>query len=65
MFIYLAETFSKYGPDRKCELTNQCAEQLTAQLVYPVKLLKSPTQNALVSVSHFNTLQQEVSVTVQ
>lgn len=57
-----AETFSKYGPDRKFVRTNQC---VTVHLVYPVKLHGSPTQHARVSVSHSNTLQQEVSVTVQ
>lgn len=47
-----AETYPKYGPDRKCARTDQCVAQLTVRLVYPVKLHRSPTQNAWVSVSH-------------
>lgn len=65
MFIYLSEAAPKYGLDRKSERTKQCVTQLTVPLVHPLILHSSPTQNASVSVSHTNTLQQEVSVTAQ
>lgn len=46
MFNTFAETYPKYGPDRKCAWTDRRVAQLTVRLVYHVKLHRSPTQNA-------------------